>query len=739
MGRKKKKKSEKKVEEVSKELSPEAKKGIIVVFLFAAGLLGFLSLFALAGKVGDFINSALGIFFGWTKFAFPFLLIIYAYVLLRDEKYSLTKTKYLGILFFLLSFNALLHIGYDLTELVEMSALGYGGGFLGLIFNYPLQFVMGKIAALIVLIAIALASLLLIFNTSIQNLVFSNPSFNFLKRPFEFFRGRKYDEDDEDEEDEEDDEEEDDKEYEQDLEEETEEEDTSEKNIDETAVKFPAKKIKIDLPLDLLNKKGGKPTSGDVKLGMEKIQKTLENFGIEVQMEGVSIGPTVTQYTFKPAEGVKLSRIIALNNDLALALAAHPIRIEAPIPGKSLVGIEVPNKQAALVSLRELLEAKEFKKRPSNLAVTLGKDVSGKTWVYPLEKMPHLLVAGATGAGKSVCLNTIILSLLYQNNTDTLRFILVDPKRVEFPVYNGIPHLLSPVITDVTKTVNSLRWAITEMDRRYDILSKCGKRNIESYNQKHPDDKLPYLVIIVDELADLMITAAAEIESCVIRLTQMARAIGIHLILATQRPSVDVITGLIKANIPARIAFSVASQMDSRTILDTAGADKLLGKGDMLFQTAELSKPRRIQGAFVSDDEIKRVVNFLKNAGGEAEYNEEVTEKNKGGSTSFDYHGDDGDELYDDAMEIVIRAGKASASLLQRRLRIGYARAARIIDLLEDNGVVGPPDGAKPREVLVSLDKLSKGTTQELEEEDEPEEEVGNEEEYDEEEDTDDK
>ena len=736
MGRKKKKEAEPIEEEVSRELSPEAKKGIIVVFLFAAGLLGFLSLFGLAGKIGGFINSALGIFLGWTKFAFPFLLIIYAYVLLRDEKYLLTKIKYLGILFFLLSFNALLHIGYDITELVEVSALGYGGGFLGLILNYPLQFIMGKIAALIVLIAIALASLLLIFNTSIQNLVFSNPSFDFLKRPFEFFRGKKYDEDDEDE----DDDEEDDEEYdeeEQEPEDEERGEDAEEKEVGQTAVQFPAKKIKIDLPLDLLNKKGGKPTSGDIKLGMEKIQKTLENFGIEVQMEGVSIGPTVTQYTFRPAEGVKLSRITALNNDLALALAAHPIRIEAPIPGKSLVGIEVPNKQAALVSLRELLEAKEFKKRPSNLAITLGKDVSGKTWVYPLEKMPHLLVAGATGSGKSVCLNTIILSLLYQNNTDTLRFILVDPKRVEFPVYNGIPHLLSPVITDVTKTVNALRWAITEMDRRYDILSKSGKRNIESYNKKNPNDKLPHLVIIVDELADLMIAAAAEIEACVIRLTQMARAIGIHLILATQRPSVDVITGLIKANIPARIAFSVASQMDSRTILDTAGADKLLGKGDMLFQTAELSKPRRIQGAFISDDEIKRVVNFLKNAGGEAEYNEEVTEKNKGGSTSFDYAGDDGDELYDEAMEIVIRAGKASASLLQRRLRIGYARAARIIDLFEDNGVVGPPDGAKPREVLVSLDKLSKGIAQEVSEEGSEEPEEEEDEDYEEEEDTD--
>ncbi|MFZ5364712.1 MAG: DNA translocase FtsK 4TM domain-containing protein [Patescibacteria group bacterium] len=719
MPRRKKRKTKEIEEPIKKEISPEAKKAIFAVVMFAFGLLSLLSILGMAGTIGDYVNSSLGVFLGWLKFLFPILIIFYGYLLLRGEKYQISAANYIGLFILLLAVTAMLHMGYQIDELAEISALGSGGGFLGIVLSYPLLYLMGKIASIIILIAMIFVGLILILNTSIENIIFNNPSFEFLRRPFGaiFRRGDNEDAEPADDyrpeyKDDEPDEEKEDQSAEP-LEAAEPDEPKADSSDETTASKFPAKHIKIDLPLSLLNKKTGKPTSGDIKLGMEKIQKTLENFGIDVQMEGVSIGPTVTQFTFKPAEGVKLSRITSLSNDLALALAAHPIRIEAPIPGKSLVGIEVPNKQTAMVGLRELLEAKEFKTRKSNLTVCLGKDVSGKAWTYPLEKMPHLLVAGATGSGKSVCLNTIIVSLLYQNNTDSLRFIMVDPKRVEFPVYNGIPHLLAPVITDVTKTVNSLRWAITEMDRRYDLLSKEGNRNIESYNSSHPDEKLPYLVVIIDELADLMLTAAAEVESAIIRLTQMARAIGIHLIVATQRPSVDVITGLIKANIPARIAFSVASQTDSRTILDTAGAEKLLGKGDMLFQTAELSKPRRIQGAFIGDDEIKRIVDFLKQAGGDPEYNEEVVEKSKGGSSSFDYNdSEDGDELYDEAKEIVIRAKKASASLLQRRLRIGYARAARLVDLLEDNGVVGPADGARPREVLVSLDKLAQGTAQ---------------------------
>ena len=471
----------------------------------------------------------------------------------------------------------------------------------------------------------------------------------------------------------------------------------------ETHPSIRTPKVKVDLPINLLDDKKSKPTSGDIKVGLEKIQKTLENFHIPVEMGEVQVGPTVTQYTLKPSEGIKLSRITALNNDLALAMAAHPIRIEAPIPGKSLVGIEVPNQKPAVVRIREILDTPEFKNRKTNITIALGKDVSGKAWVDDIGHMPHLLVAGATGSGKSVCLNAIIISLLYENNPDTLRMILVDPKRVEFPVYNGIPHLLTPVITDVTKTVYALRWAISEMDRRFDTLQKAKKRNLESYNLA-TKEKMPHIIIIIDELADLMVAAAAEVEACIIRLTQMARAVGIHLVVATQRPSVDVITGLIKANIPCRIAFSVASLMDSRTILDTSGAEKLVGKGDMLFMTPTTAKPRRLQGAYVSDDEIKRVVDFLRHAAGEPDYQTEITDKAAtSGSTSFDFNGggDSDDDLFDEAKKLVIESGKASASYLQRRLRIGYARAARLIDLMEEAGIVGPGDGAKPRDILV--------------------------------------
>jgi len=424
------------------------------------------------------------------------------------------------------------------------------------------------------------------------------------------------------------------------------------------------------------------------------------------------VGPTVTQYTFRPAEGVKLSRIVGLGNDLAMALAAHPIRIEAPIPGRALVGIEVPNKKIAVVSLRQVLESKEFKIRKSNLSIALGTDVAGKPWMADLEKLPHLLVAGATNSGKTVCLNSIILSLLYQNQPDELKLILVDPKRVELIGYNEIPHLLTPVIVDIKKMINALKWTISEMEKRFQILSNAGKRNIQVYNTTHPKDKLPYLVFVIDELADLMSIASAEVEAAVIRLAQMSRAVGIHLVLATQRPSVDIITGLIKANIPGRIAFAVASLTDSRTILDASGAEKLLGRGDMLYTAAELSKPKRLQGAYASDEDIENVVAYLREHS-ESDYEENVTERAPGTTCAnvsglaalpyFDY--ENSDEFLDEARELVIKAGKASSSYLQRKLRIGYARAARILDLLEEEGVIGPADGSKPREILVSSSK----------------------------------
>jgi S-DNA-T family DNA segregation ATPase FtsK/SpoIIIE len=433
----------------------------------------------------------------------------------------------------------------------------------------------------------------------------------------------------------------------------------------------------------------------------------LEKFGIEVEMDETKVGPTVTQYTFRPAEGVKLSRITTLNNDLSLSLAAHPIRIEAPIPGKSLVGVEVPNKAKAIVGLREILEDEAFKKRKNNLFVALGKDVSGTAWLYDLTRMPHLLVAGATNSGKSVCLNAIIVSLLYQNNPEDLRFIMVDPKRVELPTYNGIPHLLTPVLTDVNKTINALKWCLNEMERRYDVLNKSGKRNIQSYNA-NAKEKLPYIVFIIDELADFMMTSGKDMEAAIIRLAQMSRAIGIHLILATQRPSVDVITGLIKANVPTRIAFATASLVDSKTILDSSGAEKLLGQGDMLFMTAEFSKPKRIQGAYLSDSEINDVVNYIKDKSGPAEYLEGVTDRQKvGGNAGVGLDGNHGDEdeLFEAAKDIIVKAGRGSTSMLQRRLSIGYGRAAKILDMLEEAGIIGPSNGAKPREVLISREQ----------------------------------
>ena len=469
-------------------------------------------------------------------------------------------------------------------------------------------------------------------------------------------------------------------------------------------------------PLELFQGDRGSPSSGDIKANSNVIKRTLENFGIEVDMDQISVGPTVTQYTLKPAEGVKLAKIISLHNDLSLALAAHPIRIEAPIPGKSLVGVEVPNRSIALVGIRSLLEHKLFHEANQPLLTALGRDVSGMPVFADLARMPHLLVSGATGSGKSVCIHTMITSFLYRNPPEVLRFIIVDPKRVELSVYNDIPHLLTPVITEPKATVQALRWATKEMDRRYDLLSRHQTRDITGYNafvsktaeRKHSEsdegeaqELLPYIVIIIDELADLMATFPREVESSIIRLAQMARAVGIHLVVATQRPSVEVITGLIKANITSRVAFQVASQIDSRTILDTAGAEKLLGNGDMLFLAGDTAKPRRIQGAYVSEQEVKRVVDFLREQSLVPEYEEAILETRvdeENGSAAGEFSDEKNDPLYEEARNLVLEAKRASSSYLQRRLRVGYARAARLLDLLEADGVIGPADGAKPRE-----------------------------------------
>lgn len=456
-------------------------------------------------------------------------------------------------------------------------------------------------------------------------------------------------------------------------------------------------------PLDLLEYSTSKAESGNINKNVGLIEKTLREFNIDVVMDEVNVGPTVTQYTLKPSEGVKLNQIVARTNDIALSLAAKSLRMEAPIPGKAAVGIEIPNIKPATVTLRELIEDESFTKAKSNLTLALGRDVAGQPVCVDLKSMPHLLVAGSTGSGKSVCINSIITTLLYENSPADMRLILVDPKRVEFTEYNGIPHLLAPVITEVDKTVNVLKWAVNEMDRRFRLFAEVGRRNIQAYNENPPDGKMPYIVLIIDELADLMAQAANEVEGSIVRLAQMARAVGIHLIVATQRPSVDVITGLIKANMPTRIAFAVASQVDSRTIIDQSGAEKLLGRGDMLYLGGEVGQPKRIQGVCIVDKEIRDVTDFLKKDG-HTMYDESIVNFKSGGQPGSGGENSDGnvdDDLYEEAKEVVIQAGKASASLLQRRLRIGYARAAHILDLMESNGVIGPADGSKPRDVLV--------------------------------------
>ena len=461
-------------------------------------------------------------------------------------------------------------------------------------------------------------------------------------------------------------------------------------------------------PLSLLKSSVEKPTSGDLRANANIIKRTLESFGIPVEMSAINVGPKVTRYTLKPAEGVKLSKIVALNPDLALALAAHPIRIEAPIPGKSLVGIEVPNKAAAIVRLGSLMVYPEFA-ASGQLGFVLGRDVTGNLILADIAKMPHLLLAGATGSGKSVALHSLIVSLLYKNSPEMLRFVMIDPKRVELSIYNGIPHLITPVVTEGKKAVNVFRWAIGEMERRYGTLESSGNRDIKSYNAAHKEEPIANIVIVIDELADLMAAYGREIESSIVRLAQMARATGIHLVVATQRPSVEVITGLIKANITSRMALQVASQVDSRTILDNAGAEKLLGGGDMLFISAELSKPRRIQGAYISEEEIGAVAEFIRK-NNEPEINHvavstiEKAVAENGPGTIFDEfeNGDDEDNLLGEAIDVVKEAKKASASLLQRRLSVGYARAARLLDIMEAKGIIGPGDGAKPREIYIN-------------------------------------
>lgn len=721
------------------DLDPETQRSISVVCLFAVAVLLLLSIFQAGGSIGHWLENGLSLVFGWDKIFLPFFLMAWGYYLVAPDRLPLRLKNVIGIFLFFLSLNPLIHLFSSPTlQPLDANVLRVVGGRLGEVIALPLEQVLGVAGSFTVLLGLFVLSILLMFNLTVQDLLAAWDWIRHLgltileavslpvkyviqareKRGIRASRGGSVMEEMAplgvgEEADEAEEEEESTEEVEEDAAEGGEEEESVEEQGEEEEEEAETPEIapppkpkkhypKVEIPFDLLDRRDQKPTTGDINHNREVIRRTLDKFGIPVDMGDVAVGPTVTQFTLKPADGVKLARITGLSNDLALALAAHPIRIEAPIPGKSLVGIEVPNQSVATVGLREIFESKEFRERKNSLHFVLGKDVAGKPWLADLGRMPHLLVAGATGSGKSVCLNTIIMSFLYSNGPEEMKFIMVDPKRVELQVYNGIPHLVTPVITKTSDAVNALKWALREMDHRYDLLAKIGVRDLATYNSRN-EEKIPYLTVVVDELGDLMATSASEVEGPIVRLAQMARAVGIHLILATQRPSVDVITGLIKANVPARIAFAVASSTDSRTILDQTGADKLLGRGDMLFSTAELATPKRVQGAFVSDGEISKVIDFIKSKYEPVDYDYTVVERARSGGMGgggSDLSEEDGDPMLEEAMEEIIRAGKASASLLQRRLKVGYARAARILDLLEQQGFIGPADGAKPREIL---------------------------------------
>ena len=661
-------------------VSPETMREIGAILLIVASLLVLLSLLGLAGSLGDSLTTGGRWLIGYAVYLVAPALLLIGVRLLMAEDNDMGKGALVGAVLAFVSLAALLHLPIAAGDASSLASAGGGGGMAGYGVSAVLKQFLSAPASAVILLGLLLVGILLTFNMRFRSIFGrlrafrpKNESAPEVKinepRPVEAPMASRA----------------------ASVEAAAKPEDALRSSAGDDDWEVP--------PYSLLETNTTRADSGNIRANAQIIQKTLADFGVEVQMLDVNVGPTVTQYTLKPAQGIKVGKITNLDKDLALALAAHPVRVEAPIPGKSAVGVEIPNKKAAQVRLKELLESPEFQNRESRLTLTLGRDVSGAVIVADLAKMPHLLIAGATGAGKSVGINSMLLSLLYQNSPRDLRLILVDPKRGELSVYNGIPHLLTPVITTPDKTVSALKWSVAEMERRYQIFAEEGKRNIAEYNSSS-ESKMPFIVIVIDELADLMAVAAAEVEGLIIRIAQMARATGIHLIVATQRPSVDVITGLIKANITSRIAFAVASQIDSRTIIDMGGAEKLLGSGDMLFLAGDISKPRRLQGALVSEKELSGVTGYLKTQE-EPEYNEEVLKMPSkpmvgGAAGAID------DDLFEEAVEMAIRSGKLSASLLQRRLRVGYARAARLLDLLEERGVIGPADGAKPREVLIS-------------------------------------
>lgn len=697
-----------------KKLRDETVQGVLAVLSFVLAIFLILAMdkWNNAGPVGEYMFRGLKFLLGVGYYILPLIFVVLGISYLRNIHRQFNSSKIIGAAIFLLS-------TLGIIDIVSST----NGGFIGTWIAYPFTGMFGNSASLVFFSAFMVISILIAFNEELD-----------LKSLLTFGKEEKDEDNEEDEEGEKEEEtvikltlpmEEEDIPKEKKKKEAKEEPQEKKQGLkvsvdtDEEAKNFiktskrETDKAYLPPPLSLLERDKGKPVVGDIKANANIIKRTLANFGIDVEMDEVSIGPSVTRYALKPAEGMKLSRIVALQNDLAMALAAHPLRIEAPIPGKSLVGIEIPNTTKTTVGLGTLLSTDEYQTSDKPLLVALGKGISGKSHFANASKMPHLLIAGATGSGKSVTIHTLIVSLLYKNSPHDLKFIMIDPKRVELTLYNKIPHLLTPVITDAKKAILALKWAAKEMDRRYDLLQSHSVRDIDSYHKNiknSESDPMPFIFIVIDELADIMQTYPRELEAGVVRLAQMSRAVGIHLILSTQRPSVNVITGLIKANIPARLALQVASQVDSRTILDQIGAEKLLGAGDMLYLSGEMSKPTRIQSAYITEGEVKKIVKYLVDSHAE-ELNDEINfsdssvkADNSIFSATLDGSGDIGeeDDMYEEAKQVVTEAGKASTSYIQRKLRVGYSRAARLMDLLEERGVIGAADGSKPRSIIGS-------------------------------------
>lgn len=680
-------------------LNSETKKSILAIIFLGVAAVSILASFNNAGPLGNFLYKIFENLFGWGYYLLPLTFFILSGFFFASKNQKINSITFFGSVIFILS-------GLGLIDILSPKNGGFVGNIIGAI-----EIPFGYAASIIIIGVIIIASLLTTFNFPIR---------------LDMFRKKEVEEDG-DEEDEQilaavasaggQQKSEPEKQKEKGDAKEIETKEFDQKIFSKaTNLKTEHSKLKakgyIAPPLDLLRSSVEKPTSGDLRANANIIKRTLESFGIPVEMGEINIGPKITRYTLKPAEGVKLSRINALNQDLSMALAAHPIRIEAPIPGKSLVGIEVPNKASAVVRLGNLMSYPDFSGF-GPLGFVLGRDVNGEPIFSDIAKLPHLLVAGTTGSGKSIMIHSLLTSLLYRNSPETLRLILIDPKRVELSLYQGMPHLVAPVITEPKKALSVFKWAINEMERRYEIFVKSGSRDIQSYNKKKPEESLPYVLIAVDELADLMFSYGREVESSIVRLAQMARATGIHLVLSTQRPSVEVVTGLIKANISARVALQLPSQIDSRTILDASGAEKLLGGGDMLYISSDSSKPKRIQGAYISEEEVKKVTEFIRENNQDFWFKEDgptFLENGENGNEpigaismeSLDkFSSEEDDDLFEDAVETVRQAKKASASLLQRRLKVGYARAARLLDIMETKGIIGPGDGAKPRDVYL--------------------------------------